>query len=104
MIKIGEKNKLSVHADTRKHDSRWVPGAGIYRKVQLIVVDPIHVNIWGTFINTPRLTEYEADKNVEYSVSNLSNANREIVDISAVLAIRSKKPDSNKTTERFRLI
>ena len=42
------KDILAVHADTRKHDSRWYPGAGIYRNVTLIKTDPVHVDIWGT--------------------------------------------------------
>jgi len=53
LIRFDGKNTLAIHVDTRKHDSRWYPGAGIYRKVQMIVVNPIHVAIWGTCITTP---------------------------------------------------
>ncbi|WP_228850413.1 glycoside hydrolase family 2 TIM barrel-domain containing protein [Aegicerativicinus sediminis] len=52
-IKIGEKNLIAIHADTRKHDSRWYPGGGIYRKVTLLATNPIHTKIWGNQITTP---------------------------------------------------
>ena len=32
-VRPGESNLVAVHADTRRHGSRWYPGAGIYRKV-----------------------------------------------------------------------
>jgi beta-galactosidase len=52
-LKPGGKNVLVVHVDTQKHDCRWYQGAGIYRKVQMIVVEPVHVGIWKTSITTP---------------------------------------------------
>lgn len=43
-------NLVAVHVDTRRHNSRWYPGAGIYRKVQLTVEEPVHIAQWGTFV------------------------------------------------------
>lgn len=63
------KNILAVHADTRPHDSRWYPGAGIYRKVQLISVNPIHVDIWGTYITTPVVKPHYADVRVGSTIT-----------------------------------
>ena len=42
-VKAGQRNVVAVHVDTRQHNSRWYPGAGIYRKVQLVVNAPVHV-------------------------------------------------------------
>jgi beta-galactosidase len=53
LVNFNADNTLAIHVDTRKHDSRWYPGAGIYRKIQLIAVNPIHVAVWGTYITTP---------------------------------------------------
>ena len=36
-IHFGERNVIAVEVDTRKHQSRWYPGAGIYRKVTMTV-------------------------------------------------------------------
>lgn len=69
---------IAVHADTREHDSRWYPGAGIYRKVQLIGVNPIHVNIWGTEVTTPIIKSNYAKVNCITSVKNQSAGSSEI--------------------------
>jgi len=69
---------IAVHADTREHDSRWYPGAGIYRKVQLIGVNPIHVNIWGTEVTTPIIKPNYAKVNCITSVKNQSAGSSEI--------------------------
>ncbi len=45
----GEANSLTVVADTREGvwDTRWYPGAGIYRKVVLQIDSPLHIAHWG---------------------------------------------------------
>ena len=52
LVKAGQTNVVAVHVDTRQHNSRWYPGAGIYRKVQLVVNEPIHIGHWGTFVTS----------------------------------------------------
>ncbi|MEL7121456.1 MAG: glycoside hydrolase family 2 TIM barrel-domain containing protein [Bacteroidota bacterium] len=68
----GGNNVLAVHADTRKHGSRWYPGAGIYRKVQMLTVNPVHVDIWGTYITTPIVKPNYADVRVRTEINNHS--------------------------------
>lgn len=70
LLRPGTDNVLAVHADTRRHDSRWYPGAGIYRKVQLVVADPVHVGIWGTQITTPEMRPEQATVQVRTTVHN----------------------------------
>ncbi len=72
------ENKLAIHVDTRQHDSRWYPGAGIYRKVQLIVVQPIHVAVWGTCITTPIVKPHYTDVRIATTVNNHSEKDQEI--------------------------
>jgi beta-galactosidase len=60
-IRPGAENILAIHADTRQHDSRWYPGAGIFRKIQLITVNPVHIGIWGQHITTPLIKPNYAD-------------------------------------------
>ncbi len=71
-INPGGRNLLAVHADTRKHDSRWYPGAGIYRKVQMLVVNPIHVDVWGTYVTTPIVKPHYADVRIGATINNFS--------------------------------
>jgi len=73
-IDFEDTNSLAIHVDTRQHDSRWYPGAGIYRKIDLIAVNPVHVDIWGTYITTPVITTDHADIRIETTINNrLSN-------------------------------
>lgn len=74
LVQPGKPNLLAVHADTREHDSRWYPGAGIYRKVQLMVTDPVHVALWGTFVATPIIKPHYADVRITSTVNNLSGS------------------------------
>ncbi len=71
-IKVNDKNTLAIQVDTRQHDSRWYPGAGIYRKIQLIAVNPVHVDIWGTQVTTPILKPHYADVRIANTVNNFS--------------------------------
>ncbi len=72
LVKVNSENILAVHADTRSHDSRWYPGAGIYRKVELLTVDPVHVDIWGTHITTPLVKSNYATVNICSTIANQS--------------------------------
>ncbi|HKK12624.1 MAG TPA: glycoside hydrolase family 2 TIM barrel-domain containing protein, partial [Flavobacteriaceae bacterium] len=77
-LNFGDKNMLAVHADTRKHDSRWYPGGGIYRKVQMLITNPIHINVWGTYITTPIVKPNYADVRISASVHNETNQNEDV--------------------------
>lgn len=74
-INPGAKNILAVHADTRPHDSRWYPGAGIYRKVQMVTVNPVHVDVWGTYVTTPIVKPHYADVRIRTTINNFSTKN-----------------------------
>jgi beta-galactosidase len=69
-VKAGQPNVVAVHVDTRGHNSRWYPGAGIYRKVQLVVNEPVHVAQWGTFVTTPQVASDSATIRVENTLEN----------------------------------
>lgn len=77
-VKFDNENLVAVYVDTRKHESRWYPGAGIYRKVQMIVTSPIHVDIWGTKITTPSVEEKWSDVRVATMVNNDSDSDSEV--------------------------
>ena len=78
-IRPGEANVLAVHADTRPFDSRWYPGAGIYRKVRMIAVDPVHVDVWGTYVTTPIVQPHYADVRIRTTVVNATNVEDSVV-------------------------
>ncbi len=69
-VKPGQSNLLAVHVDTQPHHSRWYPGAGIYRKVQLVINNPVHLAEWGTFVTTPTVSYDSATISVANTVEN----------------------------------
>lgn len=57
------KNELVVELENKVKQSRWYPGAGLYRNVHLIKTNKIHIPTWGTYITTPAITpEYASVK------------------------------------------
>lgn len=71
-VQIDKPNTIAIHVDTRQHDSRWYPGAGIFRKIQMIEVNPVHVGIWGTQVTTPVVNPDRAEVKIVTTVKNKS--------------------------------
>jgi len=71
--RFGADNVLVVRTDTSQQPaSRWYEGAGIYRKVRLVVEEPVHVAGWGTFVTTPEVSAASAKVRVQIAVMNQS--------------------------------
>lgn len=56
-VKAGEENVITVKVDHQTPSSRWYSGSGIYRSVDLTVMDKVHVDLNGTKIATPNLAK-----------------------------------------------
>jgi len=69
-LNYGNENTIAIHVDTREHESRWYPGAGIYRKIQMIVANPVHIDVWGTYVSTPAVEDTWTDVKILTSVIN----------------------------------
>ena len=47
-VKYDSDNMLAVKVDhSRRADSRWYTGSGIYRNVYLVEANPVHIAQWG---------------------------------------------------------
>jgi len=68
--RFGGENVLVVHADTREHTSRWYPGGGIYRKITMRLVNPVHIPVWGVLVTTPTVTDQMGAVKVQVEVTN----------------------------------
>ncbi len=68
------ENVIAVRVNNQLPSSRWHSGSGIYRNVNLVVTDDVHVERYGTFVKTPDLEEHyaknEAVVTVETKVAN----------------------------------
>lgn len=70
-----EDNVLAVRADNSKQpSSRFYEGAGIYRHVRLLVMEPVHVTQWSTFVSASDVTAAAAKVQVETGVFNQSGS------------------------------
>ena len=67
---FGKENVIAVRLDTKNWDSRWYPGAGIYRNVWLVKTSQLHVAYNGVFCTTPEIKKDLARLSVEASVKN----------------------------------
>jgi beta-galactosidase len=74
-LRPGAGNILAVRVDqSQQPNSRWYPGAGIYRHVWLHATSPLHVAPWGVFVATPEATPSRAKVTVETRIVNQSGA------------------------------
>lgn len=74
-IKPGAENIIAVRLENKTDSSRWYPGAGLYRNVRLVILDPVHVAQWGTYVTTPEVSSDEATVALKTTVENHRSAN-----------------------------
>jgi beta-galactosidase len=79
LIRTGSSNLVAIRVDTRDHDSRWYPGAGIYRKILLVITDPVHVSIWGTCITTPVANVSAGEVNILTTINNCGERTETVI-------------------------
>ena len=67
-VKFGKENVIAVKVDHQTPSSRFYSGSGIYRDVDFVVTDTVHVDKNGTKIETPDLKEHVDGNNVAVKV------------------------------------
>ncbi|MEZ4795549.1 MAG: DUF4982 domain-containing protein [Flavobacteriaceae bacterium] len=96
LINQGE-NTLVVKLSNEPYASRWYPGAGLYRKVSIIIKDIESINQWGTFITTPIANKEVAKVNIKTKVT--SGEKSQLV--TTIYDAKGKKINSDTTTIKF---
>jgi beta-galactosidase len=69
-MKFGETNIVAVRLNTERWESRWYPGAGIYRHVWMVKTNPVHIAHWGTYITTSEISDASASVKMDVTVDN----------------------------------
>jgi beta-galactosidase len=68
-IITGKENLIAVRLDTKNWDSRWYPGAGIYRNVWLVKTSQLQIANNGVFCTTPERGMLSVQAEVESHLS-----------------------------------
>lgn len=75
----GKNNTLAVRLENFEEQSRWYPGAGLYRNVHLIVTNKTHIPVWGSYVTTPEINKDFARVNVKTKVKTDGNGTLKLV-------------------------
>ena len=66
----GDSVDIDVWLENKPQQSRWYPGAGLYRNVHLVETDPIHIPTFGILIRTPKVNKNLARIEIEVELQN----------------------------------
>lgn len=77
-LKFEGRNLLAIRVDNALDNSRWYPGAGIYRNVWLVKTNPTHVGQFGTYITTSDVSEDSATVKLVVDVQNGAASSQEV--------------------------
>ncbi len=94
-INEGE-NTLAVNLTNREFASRWYPGAGLYRKVSVIIKNKESIDQWGTYVTTPFISSEEAQVNIKTKTSG-----KQLELVTTIFDAQGNKITSHKTSEQF---
>ena len=66
----GDSVDIDVFLENKPQQSRWYPGAGLYRNVHLVESDPIHIPTFGVWIQTPEVNKDQATVRINIDLQN----------------------------------
>ena len=72
-IITGKENIIAVRLDTKNWDSRWYPGAGLYRNVWLVKTSQLNITNNGVFCTTPEIKKERGMLSVQAEVESHFN-------------------------------
>lgn len=79
-------NIIAVKVENQLPSSRWYSGSGIYRDVTMTIADPVHVDLYGTYVTTPNLESSngtDGTVNAVVSVTNAFSGTKDNITVSA---------------------
>ncbi len=99
-LKPGEDNVIAVKVDNSKQpNSRWYTGSGIYRNTWLNITNPLHVDLWGTYVTTPVVTDKEAQIDVATTVRNASTKTDNFSIVSTLIDAKGSRVAQVKSSQ-----
>ncbi len=74
-------NTIIVRLDNLPQSSRWYPGAGLYRKVELLRQARTHIPLWSFTITTPYVSDTLATAQITMDISSATANTKVLTDI-----------------------
>ena len=90
-------NIIAVRVRNEGKNSRWYSGSGIYRHVWLTTTNHVHVEQWGVYITTPKVSETSATINIETTVINNEQSNQSLKLRTKILDAKNNAVATNET-------
>lgn len=95
--KDGSANVLAVRLENKTEQSRWYPGAGLYRNVHVVITDDVHIPVWGTYVTTPTVTDKFAKVNIRTKI--VGNNESDSYKLSTVILDKNGKEVAQTASE-----
>ena len=67
---VGKENVIAVQVKNEGKNSRWYAGSGIYRHAWLTIVNPLHFEVWGVHVSTPKVAKSSTEVQLVTTVRN----------------------------------
>ena len=91
------KNEISVSLNNREESSRWYPGGGLYRPVQLVTnADAATINPWGCYFRTESIGDGKAEVSICTNINNVDktlSVENQLVDAAGKVVAQFKYGD-----------
>ncbi|MBR5433212.1 MAG: DUF4982 domain-containing protein [Bacteroidales bacterium] len=83
-LNYGANNVIAVRADASFEEGWFYEGAGIYRNVNLVVTNPVHIARNGTFVSTDKIENSKAKITTRTRIQNETNAEQKVTIIEKI--------------------